>query len=87
MTKEININGKLYRLVEEKPMKRIIMLTETTKAYPKNTYYKCEIGGMLNDTLNKNEAFVFEHIEWAEMVRDFIEETYDYKATLIEYKE
>ena len=87
MKKEININGQVYRLVEEKPTKCIIMLTETTKAFPKNTYYKCEIGSMLNDTSDKNEAFVFEHIEGAEMVRDFIEETYDYKATLIEYKE
>ena len=87
MTKEININGQVYMLVEEKPIECVIILTETTKASYKNTYYKCEIGGMLNDTSDKNEAFVFEHIEGADMVCDFIEETYYYKATLIEYKE
>lgn len=77
--------GKWAEIVE-KPLKYVIKLTETTKAFPKETFYKCEVGSMLNDTENKSEAFIFEHFEGAERVKDFIEESYDFKAEIVDYK-
>ncbi len=72
---------KWAQIVE--PTNHIIELTETTKQSSKKTYYKCEIGAILMDTPDKNEAFVFEHIEGVKQVCEFIESNYDYKTKII----
>jgi len=69
---------------EKKPSLYIIKITETTKSFPKSTYYKCEIGGTLQDVVNKKDAFVFECIEAAENIAEFIDDTYDFKSTIID---
>ena len=77
--------GEWADIIEEKkPSLYIIKITETTKSFPKSTYYKCEIGGTLQDVVNKKDAFVFECIEAAENIAEFINATYDFKSTIID---
>jgi len=60
---------------------KIIELVESTKAFSKVTYYKCEMGGVLIDTDDVFDAYKTENPE--ELV-DFINERYDYRAKAID---
>lgn len=60
-----------------------VKLVETTKAYPNTSYYICEYGAILHETNDINMATSFEHVESAMSIAEFINETYDFKATVI----
>ena len=64
----------------------IITLVETTKAYPKHCFYVCEITGILQTTETLEHAYGTTSFEGATMVADFVNERYDYKATVTPIK-
>lgn len=64
----------------------IITLVETTKAYPKHCFYVCEITGILQTTEKLEEAHFTTSFDGATMVADFVNEKYDYLATVTPIK-
>jgi len=61
----------------------IVKLVETTKPFPKTSYYICEYGAILHETPDINKATIFEYEESAHSIADFVNETYDFKATVM----
>lgn len=60
-----------------------VLLTETTKAFPKTCFYVCEITGILQTTQDEATAFVTDSYDGACEVVDFVTANYDYKAAVV----
>ena len=60
----------------------IVTLVETTKAYPMHCFYVCEITGILQTTEKLEQAYFTDSLDGANMVAEFVNERYDYKATV-----
>ena len=63
----------------------IVELTETTKAFPKKSYYVCEYGAILNETKIKENATKFDYRPAAENIVEFVNETFDYSAKVVPF--
>ena len=76
---KLQIKRRLHKPLVSK--RYVVKLVETTKAFPKTSYYICEYGAILQETPDINKATKFEYEESAHSIADFVNETYDFKAT------